>query len=90
MRMRNFAYYVLPIILTVPVITQPSQSNGDQWKAVDAALGRSGQMQPGGVYKFGMARKDLEVTDWSNGGSWIGPRLLGRLSEDGRSGNDDG
>lgn len=32
------------------------------WKAVEAALGKSGQMQPGGVYRFGMPRTDLSVT----------------------------
>jgi hypothetical protein len=32
------------------------------WKAVDAAMGRSGAMQPGGVYKYSMARSDLRVT----------------------------
>ena len=31
------------------------------WKPVEAALGRSGQAQPGGVYKFAMPRKDLKV-----------------------------
>lgn len=32
------------------------------WKAVDAALGRAGAMQPGDVYKFGFPRGDLAVT----------------------------
>jgi hypothetical protein len=32
------------------------------WKAVDAAMGRAGAMQPGGVYKFSMGRSDLRVT----------------------------
>jgi hypothetical protein len=32
------------------------------WKAVEAALGKSGQIQPGGVYRFGMPRTDLSVT----------------------------
>jgi hypothetical protein len=32
------------------------------WKAVEAALGKSGQIQPGGVYRFGMPRTDLFVT----------------------------
>jgi hypothetical protein len=31
------------------------------WKPVEAALGRSGQMQPGGVYKFALPRKDMKV-----------------------------
>lgn len=32
-----------------------------EWKAVESALGRSGQMQPGDVIKFGMPRGDLHV-----------------------------
>jgi Domain of Unknown Function (DUF1259) len=31
------------------------------WKAVEDAMGRPGQMQPGDVIKFGMPRKDLHV-----------------------------
>ena len=32
------------------------------WKAVEEALGRTGAMQPGDVYRFGMPRGDLQVT----------------------------
>ena len=32
------------------------------WKAVEGAMGRTGAMQPGAVYKFGMPRADLQVT----------------------------
>ncbi|MGH7626328.1 MAG: DUF1259 domain-containing protein [Gemmatimonadaceae bacterium] len=32
------------------------------WKAVAQAMGRSGAMQPGDVYKFSMPRSDLHVT----------------------------
>ncbi|MGI9075868.1 MAG: DUF1259 domain-containing protein [Gemmatimonadaceae bacterium] len=32
------------------------------WKAVDQAMGRTGTMQPGDVYRFGMPRGDLQVT----------------------------
>ena len=32
------------------------------WKKVDEAMGRPGQMQPGEVYKFSMPRKDLHVS----------------------------
>src|SRR6266576_5958854 len=31
------------------------------WKPVDTALGRSGQMQPGEVYKFALPRRDMKV-----------------------------
>lgn len=32
------------------------------WKSVDDAMGRTGQEQPGGVRKYGMPRKDLNVS----------------------------
>src|SRR5882762_10868977 len=32
------------------------------WKAVEAALGKPGQAQPGGVFRIGMPRTDLAVT----------------------------
>ncbi|HET9699098.1 MAG TPA: DUF1259 domain-containing protein [Terriglobales bacterium] len=31
------------------------------WSAVEKALGRSGKQMPGGVYRFGMPRSDLDV-----------------------------
>jgi Domain of Unknown Function (DUF1259) len=37
-------------------------SDSVNWAAVDQALGRKGEMQPGGVYKFAMPRSDLQVT----------------------------
>jgi len=41
--------------------TASSTPSADDWKEVEAAMGRSGQMQPGGVIRFGMPRKDLHV-----------------------------
>jgi len=35
---------------------------GNDWKVVEQALGRSGQQQPDGAYKFGLPRGDLNVT----------------------------
>lgn len=54
------------------------------WGAVDAAMGRSGAMQDGAVYRFGMPRSDLTVT--SEGvrigtsfalGSWVALKQSG-------------
>jgi hypothetical protein len=45
---------------------------GVDWKAVEAAMGRPGQPQPGDVMKFAMPRKDLHVT---LGGVTIKPAL---------------
>src|SRR5437660_2378264 len=36
--------------------------NPAEWKPVEEAMGRPGQMQPGDVIRFGMPRKDLHVT----------------------------
>jgi hypothetical protein len=38
-----------------------SPSNANDWKQVEQAMGRPGQIQPGDVIKFGMPRKDLSV-----------------------------
>ncbi len=32
-----------------------------QWKPVEQAMGKSGTIQPGGVFKFGFPRRDLQV-----------------------------
>ncbi len=39
-----------------------TKAGGCDWKQVEAAMGRPGQMQPDDVIKFGMPRKDLHVT----------------------------
>jgi Domain of Unknown Function (DUF1259) len=42
--------------------TSSTSVNGaDDWKPVEAAMGRARQMQPGDVIKSGMPRKDLHV-----------------------------
>jgi len=48
--------------LAVGQTANPSASaSSNNWKSVETAIGRSGQMQPGDVFKFGMPRKDLHV-----------------------------
>src|SRR3989442_1364737 len=44
----------------MPAPAQPSQSDAE-WKAVEQALGKSGQVQPGGVFRVAMPRTDLKV-----------------------------
>lgn len=39
-----------------------TSSAGNDWKAVEEALGRPGQAQPDGAYKFGLPRGDMKVT----------------------------
>ncbi len=39
-----------------------AQDGSAQWKPVEAALGRNGQIQSGGVIRFGMPRSDMHIT----------------------------
>ena len=43
------------------LLAQGKEVSDTSWAAVERALGRSGTMQPGGVYKFAMPRSDLTV-----------------------------
>ena len=51
------------LICITPMVcqTQPPTGTGSDWKQVEGAMGRSGQVQPDGVIKFSMPRKDLHV-----------------------------
>jgi hypothetical protein len=55
----------LTILIVLAINLMPfgrAQSALDSgWKSVEEAMGRPGQMQPGGVIRFGMPRKDLHV-----------------------------
>jgi hypothetical protein len=62
----------------VQTASSASSNGADDWKQVEAAMGRPEQMQPGEVIKFGMPRKDLHVVldgvDIKAGlalGSWV-------------------
>src|SRR3989475_2875484 len=49
--------------LTVSVGISARALGGEpDWKAVEQALGKSGQLQPGDVFRIGMPRTDLSVT----------------------------
>jgi hypothetical protein len=72
---QRISHLVLRVVLTLALATgllmagvqaigQASSTPGasaQDWKAVEAAMGRPGQAQPGDVMKFGMPRKDLHV-----------------------------
>jgi hypothetical protein len=50
------------LLCATPAIAQTSvTTSARSWKQVEDAMGRSGQMQSGDVFKFGMPRKDLHV-----------------------------
>jgi hypothetical protein len=61
MKHRHCYGFALLILAAAPMFAQQPTVGADLWKPVEAALGRSGQMQPGDVFKFAMPRKDLKV-----------------------------
>jgi len=46
-------------VLAAPVVARAADPD---WKAVEQALGKAGQMQPGDVFRIGMPHTDLNVT----------------------------
>src|SRR6267378_6140214 len=56
---RALMILALAVIVGAPELALASEPD---WKAVEAALGKSGQAQPGGVFRIGMPRTDLAVT----------------------------
>jgi hypothetical protein len=68
----RFTLFLLFMSVLVCSCFAQSSPTPDQWKAVDDQLGRSGSVQPGGVYKVGLPRTDLHV---SAGGVEIKPAL---------------
>src|SRR5437667_7461611 len=57
----NPAIVVLGLVVIVSTPAMASATDPD-WKAVEQALGKSGQIQPGDVFRIGMPRTDLTVT----------------------------
>lgn len=57
-----------PAILTALILAvvaggvSPSRAAEPDWKAVEQAIGKSGQLQPGDVFRVGIPRTDLQVT----------------------------
>src|SRR5881397_2041850 len=56
--------YILTMVAVVVALTSPmvARAADPDWKAVEQTLGKSGQMQPGDVFRIGMPRTDLNVT----------------------------
>ena len=68
MKRLNIGMAVVGLVITVALVSrQPipggaeQMSGGDEWKAVEEALGRKGAVQPGDVYRVGLPRTDLKV-----------------------------
>jgi len=49
-------------LLGIVVVPAVARAADPDWKAVEQALGKSGQLQPGDVFRVGMPRTDLAVT----------------------------
>src|SRR6266849_133409 len=61
---RRWLIYALTLFALIPMLTAPvvARAADPDWKAVEQALGKPGQMQPGDVFRIGMPRTDLNVT----------------------------
>src|SRR5437764_7893647 len=57
--MRRSIVLALRVFAAMPIVAWGADPD---WKAVEQALGKPGQMQPGDVFRIGMPRTDLNVT----------------------------
>ena len=62
MRLQNVKRALVLFGLVAAVMPGPSLAADPDWKAVEQALGKSGQVQAGDVFRVGMPRTDLAVT----------------------------
>jgi hypothetical protein len=62
MSLGRFRYTSVALCLLVAAMPGAVHAAGPDWKAVEQALGKSGQLQPGDVFRIGMPRTDLNVT----------------------------
>ncbi len=73
------------VVLLISVVAAcRAQQPPTEWKQVEAAMGRSGQLQPGDVMKFSLPRSDLRVTVAGTQikpglalGSWVAFKKMG-------------
>jgi hypothetical protein len=63
LRQIHLAVVAFGILVALPLAVPTAARAADpDWKAVEQALGKAGQMQPGDVFRIGMPRTDLNVT----------------------------
>ena len=85
---RRLLAMVLIVVACFAVTAQSGQPNAAQqaadWKPIENAIGKTGSMQPGGVFKIGLPRSDLRVIVKGVGvdpvlalGSWIAFKKMG-------------
>ena len=60
----HVAKYAISLLVATVIIAGPGLVGAvdPDWKAVEQALGKSGQLQTGDVFRIGMPRTDLTVT----------------------------
>jgi Domain of Unknown Function (DUF1259) len=60
----KISQYVIVFLGLMGIVVAPAVARAadPDWKAVEQALGKSGQLQPGDVFRVGMPRTDLAVT----------------------------
>jgi Domain of Unknown Function (DUF1259) len=84
MKRQKVCFAVSCLLACSCTFAQPQDDSTTTWKPVEAALGRSGQMQPGDVYKFALPRRDMKVV--KDGvtvapglalGSWVAFKKMG-------------
>jgi hypothetical protein len=61
MTVRKVWFAAVCLLAWTCAFAETNEDGTATWKSVEAALGRPGQMQPGGVYKFALPRKDMKV-----------------------------
>src|SRR3989442_756206 len=97
--LRQIKYAVIGFgVLVAAAVPAAALAADPDWKAVEQALGKSGQIQPGDVFRIGMPRPDLNVSGTRLGGGppaaapAPGPALDTKAIEQalGRSGRDVG
>jgi len=62
MRPQSWKRTIVACVFIAAATPGASRAADPDWKAVEQALGKSGQMQAGDVYRVGMPRTDLAVT----------------------------
>ena len=62
-KLRHIQYAVVGFgVLVALAVSTAARAADPDWKAVEQALGKTGQVQPGDVFRIGMPRTDLSVT----------------------------
>src|SRR6185436_9606442 len=67
---------IVIVLVAALAAAAPAPGAATDWKAVEQALGKSGQLMPGDVYRIGMPRTDLKVTAGHNHLNEMSPHVM--------------